>query len=315
MIGVAAPAQGEVSLALVISENFRALFYAPFYAAHAIGAYAAEGVEVNLRTSPSPAATAQAIRDGAADLMWGGPLRVILSRAENPASDLVCFADVVRRDPFFVIGREPRPGFALPDLAHVRLGVVSEVPTPWICLADDLRRAGLEPAAMRLVEGRTMAENAAALRDGALDAAQLFQPYAEELLEGGAGHVWYAQASRGPTAYTMLVARRSVMDRQQEAFLAVTRAVHRALRWFAATPPEEVARALHDFFPDVPRARFAAAVARYRALELWCTDPRPNRAGFERLHTAMRSAGALDRDIAYADCVREDLADQAVAGG
>lgn len=31
---------------ITLSENFRALFYAPFYAAHAIGAYAAEGVEV-----------------------------------------------------------------------------------------------------------------------------------------------------------------------------------------------------------------------------------------------------------------------------
>ena len=31
-----------------LSENFRALFYAPFYAAHAIGAYEAEGVDAEL---------------------------------------------------------------------------------------------------------------------------------------------------------------------------------------------------------------------------------------------------------------------------
>jgi len=34
---------------ITLSENFRALFYTPFYAAHAIGAYGAENVEVQLR--------------------------------------------------------------------------------------------------------------------------------------------------------------------------------------------------------------------------------------------------------------------------
>lgn len=302
-------------MALVISENFRALFYAPFYAAHAIGAYAAARVDVVLRASPSPAATAQALRDGAADLMWGGPLRVILSHAENPASDLVCFADVVRRDPFFVIGRDPRPDFALKDLARCKLGVVSEVPTPWICLQDDLRRAGVDPAGMDLVTGRSMAENAAALRAGTLDAVEVFQPYAEDLLRDGAGHIWYAQASRGPTAYTMLVARRGVMDQRAEEFQAVTLAMRRTLAWFAATEPGEIALVLRSFFPDVPTDMFADAIARYRALGLWCTDPRPNREGFETLHAAMRSAGALGRDIGYERCVREDLAGLAMEAG
>jgi len=297
-------------MALVISENFRALFYAPFYAAHAIGAYAAEGVEVQLRASPSPAATAAALRAGEADLMWGGPLRVILSHAEDPASDLVCFADVVRRDPFFVIGREARPDFKLGELARCRLGVVSEVPTPWICLRDDLLRVGVDPATMNVLNGPSMAENAGALRRGEIDAVEIFQPYAEELLREGAGHVWYAQASRGPTAYTMLVARRSVMDRRADEFAAVTRAMARTLRWFATTEAGEIARALREFFPDVATDLFAGAIDRYRALELWCTDPRPNREGYDRLHAAMRSAGALGRDVAYKDCVRADLAEQ-----
>ena len=37
---------------ITLSENFRALFYTPFYAAHAIGAYEAEQVDVRLRNSP-----------------------------------------------------------------------------------------------------------------------------------------------------------------------------------------------------------------------------------------------------------------------
>ena len=38
-----------------LSENFRAVFYAPFYATHALGFYTGEGVEVELLNSPAPA--------------------------------------------------------------------------------------------------------------------------------------------------------------------------------------------------------------------------------------------------------------------
>src|SRR5215469_1795138 len=174
-----------------LSENFRALFYAPFYAAHAIGAYEAEGVDVELVSSADPARTAAALRGGDVDVMWGGPLRVMLTHARDPAADSVCFCDVIARDPFFVVGRAPHPGFRPVDLAYVRFASVAEVPTPWLCLQDDVRRGGVDPETLDRISGPTMAENAASLRAGALDAVQLFQPYAEELVASGVGHVWY----------------------------------------------------------------------------------------------------------------------------
>jgi len=293
---------------LVISENFRALFYAPFYAAHATGAYAAEGLDVTLRASPSPAATAAAIRSGEADLMWGGPLRVIYAQVDDPGAELVCFCDVVSKDPFFIIGREPRPDFALADLAGLRFASVSEVPTPWICLAQDLRLAGMDPDGLNRIGDRSMVENAAALARGEVDAIEVFQPYAEELLRSGVGHLWYAQASRGPTAYTMLVTRRPTLAARWAELQLVTKAMAATLRWFHATDATEIARALKDFFPDVPTEVFAAAIARYRALGLWSTHPMPNRAGFQWLHGAMRASGTLARDVSYESCVDESLA-------
>ncbi|HUB49025.1 MAG TPA: ABC transporter substrate-binding protein [Acetobacteraceae bacterium] len=280
---------------LTLSENFRALFYAPFYAAFAIGAYAAEGLEVTLRASPDPAATAADLLAGRVDAMWGGPLRVILTHAADPAADAVCFCDVVVRDPFFIVGRSPRPDFRLTELAEVRFASVAEVPTPWLCLQDDLRRAGLDPAALNRVSGPNMAENAAALREGRLDAAQLFQPYVEALVAEGAGHIWHAAATRGPTAYTSLVARRSVMAARREEFAAMVRGMHRTLQWFAATPAEDIARAVAEFLPDVPGPILAGSIERYRALELYATGPVRSLEGYERLQAAMLSGGVLPR--------------------
>ncbi len=298
---------------ITLSENFRALFYAPFYAAHATGAYEAEKVEVQLRDSPDPGRTAADLRAGRIDVMWGGPLRVLLTHASDPSSDVVCFCDVVARDPFFVIGRVPKPDFRPRDLAGIRFASVAEVPTPWLCLRDDIRRDGIDPATLSRVSGPSMAENAEALRTGKLDAIQVFQPYAEDLLQSGSGHLWSAAAARGLTAYTTLVTRRSVLNSRRDELAAMVRAMYRSLRWINGTPGSEVARALASFFPDVPAPLFAAAIDRYRALKLYGSDPITRREGVERLAAAMRSGGALNRDIPFEDVVDNSLAEQAAA--
>jgi len=227
----------------------------------------------------------------------------------------VCFCDVVARDPFFVIGRTPAPSFRPADLTGVRLGTVSEVPTPWLCLQDDIRRDGADPAAVVRITDGSMAANAAALRAGTLDAVQVFQPYAEELLASGAGHLWYAAANRGLTAYTTLVTRRSVVDGKRAELLGMVRAMYRTLRWIRATPGVEIQRVLAGYFPDVPPAIFAGAIDRYRALGLYGPDPVTRREGFDRLAAAMRSGGALKRAVPFEDCVDNSLAAQVVAEG
>ncbi len=297
---------------IILSENFRALFYAPFYAAHATGAYEAEKVAVELRDSPNPARTAADLRAGRIDAMWGGPLRVLLTHAADPGSDLVCFCDVVARDPFFVIGREPRPDFRPRDLLGLRFASVSEVPTPWLCLQDDISRDGADPAALNRLSGPSMAENEAALRDGRLDAIQVFQPYAESLVQSGAGHIWAAAADRGLTAYTTLVTRRIVLAERRDELAAMVRAIYRSLRWLAVTPGLDVAHALAAFFPRVPQPLFAAAIDRYRHLGLYGPDPITRREGVERLQAAMRSGGALDHDIPFDTIVDNSLAEEAV---
>ena len=294
-----------------LSENFRALFYAPFYAAHATGAFTEAGVEVELVALAQPAGAVKALRAGEVDVMWGGPLRVMMTARQRPAADLVCFCDVVARDPFFIIGAKPRPDFRFADLQGLRFATVSEVPTPWICLADDLRRAGVDPVALDRIADRTMEENEAALRAGTLDAVHLFQPYAERLIASGAGHLWYAARRRAASPPTPRWSPAAACSSSaHDELLTMTRAVHRTLGWFAARRrPRSPARCT-TISRTSRRAIFAGAIERYRALGLWGADPVIRREGYDRLHAAMRAAGALRRDIAFDDCVDTSLAKQ-----
>ena len=137
-----------------LSENFRAVFYAPFYVTHALGFYSSEGVEVELLNSPAPATAAAGLLDGSIDISWGGPMRVMKALDDDPRSPLVCFCEVAARDPFFLVGKSDvgksdvgkrdrlksdRSAFRLADLPGLKVGTVSEVATPWLCLQHDLR--------------------------------------------------------------------------------------------------------------------------------------------------------------------------------
>jgi NitT/TauT family transport system substrate-binding protein len=157
-----------------------------------------------------------------------------------------------------------------------------------------------------------MAENEAALASGALQAAQLFQPYAERLIRSGTGYVWHAAANRGRTAYTTLVTRRGVLESRTEELTRMVRAFHRTLGWFGGAPALEIAAVLSRYFPDVPVPLFAQCIERYRELKLWASDPVIRREGYDRLHAAMRSAGTLKCDIAFEAVVDTKMAEEAV---
>jgi NitT/TauT family transport system substrate-binding protein len=299
-------------MALTLIENFRAVFYSPFYAAEALGAYAAEGLDVAMKMSSAADKTLTSLSAGAGDVVWGGPLRIMAALDQNPAGGYVAFCEVVGRDPFFLLGRTPLPAFQLRDLVGRSLATVSEVPTPWICLQYDLRRAGIDPASIARAPERTMAENAAALRSGKVDVIQVFQPHARQLIEEGAGHVWHAAANRGPTSYTTFNTTRRFIESNPDIALRMTRAMYRTGKWIAAHDGRDLAEAVSGHLRDVPLSRLAACCADYKALGLWNRTPIVQRAGFEWLRDAMLAADVITTRFSYETCVDARFAEQVV---
>jgi NitT/TauT family transport system substrate-binding protein len=290
-----------------LSENFRAVFYAPFYATHALGFYTSEGVAVDLLNSPAPAAATAGLLDGSIDLAWGGPMRVMKARDLDPASRLVCFCEVAARDPFFLVGKGDRSDFRLTDLPRLRIATVSEVPTPWLCLQHDLREQGVDPGRINRVADQTMADNLKGLRKGELDVVQMFEPYASMALRAGAGDVLYAASTRGPTVYTTFLATRAGIFRNRMPFAAMVHATRRTLNWVAEHSAEELADVVAPFYPDVPRDILTSSLRRYRDAGLWARTPDVSRQGFARLAASLKSGGFISRMHRYEDCVDQSL--------
>jgi NitT/TauT family transport system substrate-binding protein len=299
-------------MTIVLQESLRGLFYAPYYAALALGAYETEGVEVRFASAPSPGQAPQALFDGTVDVAWGGPMRVNQLYAQHADCDLVCFGEAVTRDPFLLVGRAPCPAFTMAELMRVRVATVSEVPTPWLCLQHDLRLAGLDPVRLDRVADHSMAENMLALRRGAVDVVQLFQPLAEELIASGIGHLWYAAADRGPCSYTTFYARRATLDAKRDELSRLVRGLYRTQKWLHGASPETLADTVQPYFPAVPQPLLRAAVARYRGLGIWGRNPILPQDGYDRLAAGLVSGGFVGSAAPFEAAVDNSLAEQAV---
>jgi NitT/TauT family transport system substrate-binding protein len=288
-----------------LMENFRAIFYAPYYAIDMLGFYKSEGIDVELITSDTPGDAVAYLINGTIDLTWGGPMRVMMAHDRDPRSSLVSFGEVVSRDPFFLIGNcEP---FALAKVAQLRFATVSEVPTPWVCLQHDLREIGINPEALKIISDRTMAENYASLSKGELDVMQAFEPFVSMAEMDRAGKPLYAASSRGPTVYTAFIATRNKISRQRDVFVAMTRALAKMEQWLYANSAEELAKAVAPFFPHVPNDILISSLQRYRDAGLWARNPAMSRQGFSRLGLSFVSGGLLKRLPVYEDCVEENF--------
>ena len=290
-----------------LMENFRAVFYAPYYAMHALGFYEREKVEVELLTSDAPGDAVPKLIDCEIDLTWGGPMRVMKAHDQDKQSSLVNFCEVVSHDPFFLIGRKGSQPFRLTDLSQKRFASVFEVPTPWMCLQQDLRDQGMAPENLSRFSNRTMTHNYHALKAGDIDVMQAFEPFISMAEKDEAGDILYAASARGPTAYTAFIATREACTKYRDEFTAMTRATGKMLRWLYANPIEELAKAVEAFFPDVPGDTLSSSLRRYKDAGLWSRETRMIPQGFARLAQSLHSGGFISRMPGYDECVEPTL--------
>jgi NitT/TauT family transport system substrate-binding protein len=154
-----------------------------------------------------------------------------------------------------------------------------------------------------------MTRNYHALQAGDIEVMQAFEPFVSMAERDRAGDVLYAASTRGPTSYTAFIATRSACEKHREEFAAMTRATAKMLQWVYASPAEELAAGVANFFPDVPQDILARALGRYRDNGLWSRETRMIPQGFARLGQSFVSGGSLARPPRYDECVEPILND------
>ena len=292
-----------------LGENFRAIFYAPLYALRALDFATREGITVEWLPASSPGAVFDEVKEGCVDLAWGGPMRVMKDRDGRQAtgSSLSCFGEIVSRDPFYLVARTGSDACGLAALRGARLAVVSEVPTPWLCLQADLRDAGIAcPSVLDscdVVTGLSMEQQLRALERRELDVVQLFEPYVSEAVVNGMGRVIYSASQRGPTLYTTFVCSLDGLARHREPFRRLSRALGRVQRWIATHRADELAEVVTPFFRDISTTLLRNSIRRYYQAGIWAHHTAISREGFDRLGRSLHLGGFIAAVQSYESCV------------
>lgn len=295
---------------LTLLENFRSMFYAPFYASSVLGSYEAEGLDVDVKMTPQLGKTLDAVIAGQAEMSWGGPMRLLYALDANPQAGCVAFCEIVGREPTLLVGSTKNSSFNMTDLRGKAVGIFKEAPTPWICLQHDLKLAGVNPSEIIIRFDNSMEENANLLRSRKIDAIQVFEPIAQQLVDEGAGHLWYASAQRGRTSFTTLFTTRKFIEENPDSVLRMTKAMNRTLKWISTHSGAELAEAVHSYLPEITLQTLTDCCNAYKLLGLWNTDPTISVEGFDWKRDAMLSCGEIKRKLTYEECVDARFAEQ-----
>ena len=295
---------------LTVYEPFRSIFYAPQFVTLHGGYFAAEGLEVEIRTASPGATTTGAVLDGRAQLSLGGIMRS-LDVADRGGPFLPHFAEVNSRNGFFLLGRAPR--FAWSDLAGRTVLSFAEAPTPWQCMLTVLRREGVDPASVRIERTLPVAEAAAAFRAGHGDFLETGQPFTEALLAEGAAHLAASMAeATGPVPFSSYLTTVPFLREQRDTIVRFTRALARAQRWLARAEPGEIAALIAPAFPDVDPELRRRAVARYLRQGTWAATPVLTLEGYEYLQQILLDGGFIRGRHRFEDLVDDTIAREVV---
>jgi NitT/TauT family transport system substrate-binding protein len=132
---------------------------------------------------------------------------------------------------------------------------------------------------------------------------QAFEPYVSIALQKGYGRILYAASTRGPTAYTSLIATRDGLEHKADGMRAMTRAIRSMQTWMLTHDPSELAAVVAPYFPHIDASLLDTSIRRYAKAGIWAKEPELSREGFMQLARSVHSGGFVPALCAYEDCV------------
>lgn len=297
-----------------LCEVTHSIFYAPQYAAMALGFFAEEGIEVELSNGQGADAVMAAVLSGNIDIGFAGPEASIYVYNEGKEDFTQVFAQVTRRDGSFLVARQPDDNFTWDKVKGKVVLPGRKGGVPYMALEHVLRKNGVDPATDTTLDNSVQyAMMTAAFTGGTGDYVTAFEPTASMLQQEGQGYIVASVGeAAGDVPYTAYFAKKSYMAENSDLIQRFTNAIYRGQQWVATHTAREIAEAVADQFPDTDLDLLTKAVESYRSIDAWNTDPIMSEESFNRLQSIMTEAGELTQIADYGQVVNNTYAQKAI---
>ena len=302
----------EQKVKVRVSEVTHSVFYAPQYAALALGFFAEEGLDIDLMNGGGADKVMTSVLTGEANIGLAGPEACIYVLLAGHDDAPQVFAQLTCRDGSFLVGREEED-FSWENLRGKHIIGGRKGGMPEMTLEYVMKQHGVVPHEDAVVDTSVQFNMmAGAFIGGDADYVALFEPTATEAeLAGQCVVLASIGEESGEIPYTAYFAARSYLTQQADVVQRFTNAIARGQAWVYEHSDEEVAAVLLPQFPDTDLAVLTQVVARYRGIEAWNRVPVMREEALENLETVMESAGELEQRVNFADLVDNTFAEAA----
>lgn len=284
--------------AIRIMVSRHSAFYSPLIATIAGGFLEAERLQATYDLLGVGQRSHELIANGAVDIVQSA----VSSNWKTAAGPLpLHFAQINRRDGFYLTAREPDPVFDWKKLEG-RDVLADHALQPLAMLKYAVHYNGADWKSIRRFDAGSVDEIDAAFRSGVGDYVHQQGPAAHQLEKDGTGCIVASVgASMPPVAFSSLCASREFL--RTDAAHAFLRAYGRARTWVKNAAAEEIAAAQAGFFPDTPREVLTAAIRHYQALGCWDGGIDIPRDLYEQALSVFEYAGEIGERRPYEEVV------------
>ena len=272
-------------------------FYSPLLMAMAGGHLRAEGLEPSYDIIAADRTVAGGILDGSVQVGQSAVATHFAPYERGETLPYVHFAQINERDGFFLVGREPQPGFSWRQLLGRRV-LVDHFFQPLAMFRYALHRQQVDEAGITMIDAGEPDSMLHAFRNGHGDYVHLQGPAAQQLEQDGVGHVVVAVGEAvGPVAFSSLCADPAWLATEDAR--AFVRAYRKARAQVITSAPEELAAAEAALFPEIDRTVLTRTIAAYQQLGCWTPAVEISRASYEAALDVFGFSGQLRKRPPY----------------
>ena len=295
-----------------VCEVTHSIFYAPQYAAIALGFFEEEGIEIELSNGQGADAVMAAVLSGNIDIGFAGPEASIYVYNEGKEDFTQVFAQITRRDGSFLVARQPDDDFTWDKVKGKVVLPGRKGGVPYMALEHVLRENGVDPATDTTLDNSVQfSMMTAAFTGGTGDYVTAFEPTASMLQQEGKGYIVASVGeAAGDIPYTAYFAKKSYIEKNSDLIQRFTNAVYKGQQWVATHTAQEIAEVVADSFPDTELSLLVKSVESYRSIDAWNTDPVMSEESFNRLQSVMTEAGELKQIADYGQVVNNRFAQE-----
>lgn len=297
-----------------LGEVTHSVFYAPQYAAIALGFFEEEGIEIELSNLQGADKVMSAVLSNQIDVGFCGPEASIYVYNEGREDYPQVFAQMTQRDGSFLVGKDKVDAFDWNQLKGKTVIPGRRGGVPYMTFEYLLKEKGLNPETdLVLDDSIQFSLMAGAFSGSDAEYVTLFEPTASMIETENKGYILTSVGEEsGDIPYTAYCAKSSYIAENEKLIESFTRAIQKGLDWVEGHTSEEVAKTILDLFPDTDVKMLASSIERYKSIDAWKDTPVMTEESYNRLQDIMEEAGELDKRAPFDKVINNTYAKKVI---